>query len=66
MIGPEPEWLIRGCVPEFRLKKKAPADPWGNKYIYKAPGEHGEFDLSSFGRDGKLGGADEDADITTW
>ena len=48
------------------LKKKAPADPWGNKYIYKAPGEHGEFDLSSFGRDGKLGGADEDADITNW
>jgi general secretion pathway protein G len=48
------------------LKKKAPADPWGNKYIYKSPGEHGEFDLSSFGRDGKPGGTDEDADITNW
>ncbi len=48
------------------LKKKPPADPWGNKYIYKSPGEHGEFDLYSFGRDGKLGGNGEDADITSW
>ncbi len=48
------------------LKKKPPADPWGNKYIYKSPGEHGEFDLLSFGRDGKPGGNDEDADITNW
>lgn len=48
------------------LKKKPPADPWGNKYNYKSPGEHGDFDLYSFGRDGKLGGSDEDADITNW
>ena len=48
------------------LKKKPPADPWGNKYTYKSPGEHGEFDLYSFGRDGKPGGNDEDADITSW
>jgi general secretion pathway protein G len=48
------------------LKKKPPADPWGNKYLYKIPGEHGEYDLLSYGRDGKPGGSAEDADITNW
>ncbi len=48
------------------LKKAVPNDPWGNKYVYRAPGEHGEFDLLSYGKDGKLGGADEAADITNW
>ncbi len=61
-VRPENETKWQGPY----LKKKPPADPWGNKYLYKAPGEHGEFDLSSFGRDGKLGGADEDADINNW
>ena len=48
------------------LKKAVPDDPWGNKYVYKSPGEHGEYDLMSFGKDGKAGGADEAADITNW
>jgi general secretion pathway protein G len=48
------------------MKKKPPPDPWGNKYIYKSPGEHGEYDLLSLGRDGKPGGNNEDADITNW
>lgn len=48
------------------LKKAVPPDPWGNKYVYKSPGEHGEYDLLSYGRDGKPGGNDEDADITSW
>ena len=48
------------------LKKAVPADPWGNKYVYRAPGEHGEFDLLSYGKDGKPGGTDEAADITNW
>src|SRR5882724_12515576 len=34
------------------LKKAVPPDPWGAKYIYKAPGDHGDYDLSSFGSDG--------------
>jgi general secretion pathway protein G len=61
-VRPENETKWQGPY----LKKKPPADPWGNKYLYKSPGEHGEFDLLSFGRDGKLGGSDEDADITSW
>jgi general secretion pathway protein G len=48
------------------LEKALPADPWGNAYIYVAPGEHGEFDISSTGRDGRPGGDGLDADITNW
>lgn len=48
------------------LKKDVPPDPWGNPYQYKSPGDHGEIDLYSFGRDGQLGGTGEDADITNW
>ena len=48
------------------LKKDVPADPWGKPYIYKSPGDHGEYDLSSLGRDGRPGGTGEDADITNW
>lgn len=48
------------------LKKAVPLDPWGLAYQYKSPGEHAEFDLLSFGKDGQPGGADEAADITNW
>ncbi len=48
------------------LKKALPADPWGNPYQYRQPGDHGEYDLLSYGRDGQSGGAGEDADITSW
>lgn len=45
------------------LKKAVPNDPWGRPYVYRVPGVKGEFDLFSYGRDGKAGGAGEDADI---
>ncbi len=48
------------------LKKNVPNDPWGNPYQYKSPGEHGEFDLFSLGKDGQPGGSAEAADITNW
>ncbi len=48
------------------LSKALPNDPWGAAYIYKSPGEHGDFDLQSFGRDGQPGGTDEAADVTSW
>lgn len=48
------------------LRKAVPDDPWGHPYQYRAPGEHGEYDLWSFGRDGQAGGSGEDADITSW
>ena len=48
------------------LKKGVPNDPWGRPYVYTSPGEHGEFDLSSLGKDGRPGGTGEDADISNW
>jgi general secretion pathway protein G len=48
------------------LKKPVPNDPWGNPYQYRVPGEHGELDLYSLGKDGQPGGSGEAADITNW
>lgn len=62
MIQPasEPKW--QGPY----LKKVIPPDPWGKPYIYKQPGEHGEFDLFSYGKDGQPGGSGDAVDITNW
>lgn len=46
------------------LKKAPPPDPWGTPYQYKSPGESGEFDIVSLGKDGRPGGNGEDADIS--
>ncbi|MGH8667653.1 MAG: type II secretion system major pseudopilin GspG [Burkholderiales bacterium] len=46
------------------LRKAVPLDPWGKPYQYKVPGEKGDFDLVSFGKDGQPGGAGESADIS--
>lgn len=48
------------------LKKNVPLDPWGKPYVYAKPGEHGEYDLLSYGKDGQRGGTGEAADITNW
>ena len=47
-------------------QKKIPLDPWGNPYIYVCPGIHGDYDLFSYGADGKEGGEGKDADIKSW
>lgn len=46
--------------------KTVPKDAWGNDFIYVSPGEHGDYDLSSYGADGVKGGEDKNADITSW
>ncbi len=47
--------------------KRLPNDPWGNPYRYAAPGRDGrDFDIMSYGADGREGGEGEDADIGTW
>lgn len=48
------------------LKKGVPLDPWGKPYVYKRPGDHGEYDLLSYGKDGQPGGTGENEDITNW
>jgi general secretion pathway protein G len=46
--------------------KNVPKDPWGNDYIYLSPGEHGDYDLYSFGADGVRGGEGKNADVESW
>lgn len=58
--GGEPRWA--GPY----LSKAVPADPWGRPYQYRAPGQHGDYDLVSYGRDGQPGGDGDDADLTSW
>jgi len=48
------------------LKKAIPLDPWGKPYQYRSPGEKGEVDIYSFGKDGQAGGEGENADIGNW
>ena len=47
-------------------KGTVPKDPWGNPYVYLSPGNHGDFDLLSYGGDGEPGGEGRFADITNW
>ena len=48
------------------LPKEIPMDPWGKPYIYKSPGEHGEYDLLTYGLDGVEGGEGENQDVVSW
>ena len=48
------------------LTKAVPTDPWGRPYLYKNPGEHGDYDLFSYGKDGQVGGSGDAADIVNW
>ncbi|MCA9483128.1 MAG: type II secretion system major pseudopilin GspG [Nitrospina sp.] len=48
------------------LKKEIPKDPWGNEYRYESPGQHGDYDLVSYGADNTEGGQGNDADIVSW
>jgi general secretion pathway protein G len=54
----EPKWAGQ------YLRKAVPPDPWGNAYVYRTPGEQGtEYDLFSYGKDGRPGGNGDDADV---
>ncbi len=48
------------------MQKNVPLDPWGKPYQYKQPGEHSEYDLYSYGKDGQPGGSGDNIDITNW
>ncbi|KTD21266.1 type II secretion system major pseudopilin GspG [Legionella londiniensis] len=46
--------------------KSLPKDPWGRDYLYLNPGEHGEFDIFTYGADGQPGGEGVNAEIGNW
>jgi general secretion pathway protein G len=48
------------------LKKELPLDPWGKPYTYRSPGDHGDYDIMSYGLDGVEGGEGENQDIVSW
>ena len=48
------------------LSKDVPPDPWGKAYVYRFPGERGDYDLYSLGADGQEGGDGENADVVSW
>ena len=50
------------------LRRTVPLDPWGRPYVYVAPGRANpsSYDLYTLGKDGRVGGENEDADVTSW
>lgn len=44
---------------------KVPADPWGNAYVYRVPGERSAYEIRSLGADGQEGGSGVAADIAS-
>ena len=50
----------------YLKQKSIPPDPWNRPYIYKIPGDHGEYDLYTLGADGVPGGTGENQDVTNW
>jgi general secretion pathway protein G len=50
----------------YLKNRESLTDPWGEPYVYRHPGEHGDYDLYSLGADGKDGGDGEDRDVTSW
>ena len=50
----------------YLKKEKIPKDPWGIDYIYKYPGDHGDYDIISYGADENEGGTGENKDIFSW
>lgn len=57
---------VPGWRGPYLKKSQAIVDPWGRSFIYRRPGEHGEYDLSSYGADGHPGGSGEDEDVSNW
>jgi len=48
------------------IKNSLLKDPWGQPYKYRVPGEHGDFDIESYGADRQKGGEGKNADIASW
>jgi len=61
----EPQGIMNWKGPYLK-KKFIPKDPWGNNYVYIYPGEHGDYDILSYGADGNSGGDGEDKDVASW
>lgn len=50
----------------YLKKDTALTDPWGAKYIYQIPGQHGEVDVFTLGQDQQPWGTGEAQDVGSW
>lgn len=50
----------------YTKANNSPKDPWGNDYVYTAPGQHGDYDIVAYGSDGREGGDGEAKDVKSW
>lgn len=57
---------VRGWKGPYLRSNDVPDDPWSQPYRYRAPGEHGSYDLLSLGADGAEGGSADDRDVVSW
>jgi general secretion pathway protein G len=57
---------VQGWNGPYLKGEAVPNDPWGRPYVYRLPGEHGAYDIVSYGADGQEGGTGTGADITSW
>ena len=62
-MQPEPKNYQKGG---YLNAKALPKDPWGNDYVYLCPGKDGDYDIVSYGADGREGGEETNKDITNW
>ena len=62
-MQPEPKNYQKGG---YLNAKALPKDPWGNEYVYLCPGQQGDYDIISYGADGREGGEDSNKDISNW
>ena len=54
-------------APNWRqVLKRIPRDPWDQPYHYASPGQHGDFDVFTYGADRQEGGEGVNADIGNW
>jgi general secretion pathway protein G len=57
---------VQGWNGPYLKGDSVPNDPWGRPYVYRLPGEHGAYDIVSYGADGQEGGTGTAADVTSW
>lgn len=50
----------------YLKKRDSLIDPWGHPYLYRFPGQHGEYDIYSLGSDNREGGEGDAADVGNW
>ncbi len=57
---------IEGWDGPYLSKPFVPKDPWKREYQYLSPGQHGDYDIWTYGADGVEGGDGENVDVTSW